>query len=1486
MLDSSCLEITIKAQALLKYSVILAESENSLSEPFDLNLKSNRMSFLLEKLNDCFDQKGAEKHLLDLDLQKELGSLLFKNVVKGKIYEIYSEKRDSEVLPLRIRLNIETEALQNLPWELMYDSDRDSWLSRDPELTFSRFSYVSKSSKKVALPVPISVLLALANPLGLDEHELDLDREGDKIKLALQNLIDSGEINLTLMNENVTLQEIHSQLLKNVNILHISGHGGLVDNTLNILLENDDGRKKLVPFERFIAMVSGIDSLKAVILDACELASGANSLLKRKIPIAIAMRSSILDESATIFFGNFYESIVNGFPIDKSVTIARMNLVAKFGEERVDWFTPILYLASPESALIDLLKTSPKSIVASKRSDNLIALRSIGRFVGRRAKIRELKDKLFNNDSRVIIVEGLSGDGKTALVSKVLMEEKDRFTAIFSHRVTNETSMELLLSEFNDFLVKNEDYSLETVWNQPNLNIQNKLEKMVEVLIHNRYLIFLDGFQNLISNKKIKDENIDRFLELLLSRKIASKAILTTWERFEIAQGGFLGSQETVHLPPLETDEGRRLLSKLGMGEQSTVIKNQILGITGGSPKFIELFVGLAKKFTINDLLQDHSLFTRQAYGKIGKRFIERLDADERNALQNCVLFMRPVSMNLLQCVGLQPEMIGRLTDLFILDVNQEEGNYWVHDSLSYSFREYFSENSNDMYKKMQNKLGECLEKNAQKSKDIWNLLEARFHFLEAKNYSKSMDIVQMATDPLVTWGYLDFALRINDESLKIATGKNKAIFLRYISAILEHKGEYNEALEKLNQSEKIFQELQDKLGLSSTIYLRGVIYHDTGELDKALNCFYQSLGIAKEISNKGGILTNLQHIAIILQDRGEYELSLENLNQCLSIAEEIGEERAVAACLHHIGITHQHRGEYDEAIRIFNNSMKIQRKFGDISGISGNLHHIGVIHQHKGEYNEALKIFKQILKISQDIGDPRAIAAINHEIGIIFQEKGKYDKAIEKFNKALIISTEIGDSIGIASSLYHIGIAHQHIGEFDKALKIYNETLKTFENVGDQRSISAVLHNMGLIHESKGELDEALEIFNQALKIKNKLGDQLGVAITLSQIGVVYEHKGEYDEALKIYNETLKTFTALGDQVGISSSLHQIGTIYQLNGNYDEALRNFNEALKIRVKLGDQKGIAATLMHIGMFYQNSGKFEKAMEKFNEALRIAEKIDDPIGISGILHSIGVILQSKGEFDQALEKFNQALKIAEKTSLQRGVSASLHHIGMILQDKGDYTGALEKFNQAMIISKKSGDQKGLGANIHHIGLIYLDKGDYNRAIEEFNKSLLISKKMADQHGVATTLQQIGVALKNKGEFEEALKIFSQSTKIFESLEDQQGIAINNYFVGILYQDRDDLNQALIYFEQSLVAFRKMGNLAGIASTFSLLSKIHLEKRNFKKAIIYCRMGMALFEMTGSPETKSTKLDLEKIRYIIGDQEFERINKEIDKDIPPM
>lgn len=514
------------------------------SEASELNPQSDDMRDLLRKLERCFQQKDENSHRMRSDLQAKLGSRLFEGIVTGEVRVMYEACRmSSDISPLRIRLNIEAEELAGLPWELMYDPKRESWLSRDADVTFSRFASLREGSRKLEFSPPLRILLSLSNPLGLGDLELDLDRERDKIHSAVNTLTQQGSAELEILSEEVTLEKMYQRMIDDVNVVHFSGHGGISKNhRMMMLLENDEGRRRDVPFDEFVSLLGGLRSVIAVVLDACELAAGAPKVLTKKVPVVIAMRGPIFDQSATIFFEEFYKGMASGLAIDEAVTRARNNLVAKYREELVDWFTPVLYHAPRDGGILLKERLAPQVVSPPKavRCDELIALRDVGRFVGRRRIVRELREKLYDRDTRIIVIEGLSGDGKTSLVSKVVQEELQSFKAVFSHVVTADTSFETLLALFNEFLEKNKDTSLSVIWSRPDLSVEVKVDAMAKVLGGNRYLLFLDGFQSLVSERRIADGNIKRFLELVLTRRTPSKIVITTWERFELAEGGFL----------------------------------------------------------------------------------------------------------------------------------------------------------------------------------------------------------------------------------------------------------------------------------------------------------------------------------------------------------------------------------------------------------------------------------------------------------------------------------------------------------------------------------------------------------------------------------------------------------------------------------------------------------------------------------------------------------------------------------------------------------------------------------------------------------------------------------------------------------------------------------------------------------------------------------------------------------------------------------
>ena len=228
-----------------------------------------------------------------------------------------------------------------------------------------------------------------------------------------------------------------------------------------------------------------------------------------------------------------------------------------------------------------------------------------------------------------------------------------------------------------------------------------------------------------------------------------------------------------------------------------------------------------------------------------------------------------------------------------------------------------------------------------------------------------------------------------------------------------------------------------------------GIIHYLKGEYDEALEKYNQSLGINEKLGDQRGISSTLHQIAMIHQDKGEYEVALDKYNQSLEIFKKLGEQLGISSTLHQIAIIHQDKGEYDEALNKYNQSLGIKEKLGDQRGIAQTLHQIANVHYVKGEYDEALNKYNQSLGINEKLGDKRVIAQTLHQIAMIHQDMGEYDEALDKYNQSLGIKEKLGNQRGMAYTSAQIGLLYLRTGEKQKAIEFTQKALDIFQKIG-----------------------------------------------------------------------------------------------------------------------------------------------------------------------------------------------------------------------------------------------------------------------------------------------------------------------------------------------------------------------------------------------------------------------------------------------------
>jgi len=499
---------------------------------YDLSFMTD---FELSRLDNA--PKNPYEHI---ERRKAFGNKLYRKLFTPdieKTWQEYKEKSDFLVLCIRIAPGPGAGKLEILPWETLYDGTE--FIAAGARTGLTRLPLdISPQNDLPPLALPLQMLALLSSPLDLKESErLAIEKEQEILLRATNSPSGQGRLKVVFEDE-AKLPVIENTLESDFQIFHYSGHGIDPKYGGGLLLEDPGGKGRLTRVEEILqTLEKGIKSFRLVVLSGCQTArtlyaSGfqdlARELVRRKVPAAIAMQFSITDRGGLLFAETLYPRLAEGQPLDMAVSACRRALLQT--EEpmiQADALAPVLILTTPRP-----LKTKEKEreregdaaaafFQVSLDFDYYVPLPQLNfGFYGRRREYRAIRDGMLYKNQRAIIVHGIGGIGKTALVSHAASRLKKSFKGIYAFDCRSGTlAPEIILLELHRFLERQQINILGQLLHR-SFPAEQLAVFMGQVLSQIPILIIFDNFETQLSFKdgkhRIADPDLKVFLEMLV----------------------------------------------------------------------------------------------------------------------------------------------------------------------------------------------------------------------------------------------------------------------------------------------------------------------------------------------------------------------------------------------------------------------------------------------------------------------------------------------------------------------------------------------------------------------------------------------------------------------------------------------------------------------------------------------------------------------------------------------------------------------------------------------------------------------------------------------------------------------------------------------------------------------------------------------------------------------------------------------------------
>lgn len=318
--------------------------------------------FILKTRQKRSDIRSLNLKSYDFQGAELLGGDLFNCLFTGDIAQLFHTSlaiARNENTGLRLRLSCSgAPTLINLPWELLFDSDRKSYIGLSNQTPIIRKLDLPHSPRIRKVEGCLHVLVMISSPK--DYSPLEVEREWERINQATKELQQANRISLKRIDP--SLSTLQSELRKgSFHIFQFIGHGGFNQSNNDGVLVFEDGENKghMVSGQFLGTILHDESSLQLAFLNSCQggrtsvadpFAGVGQSLLQKGIPAVIAMQFEITDKAAITFSSEFYSALVDGYPIETAVSEARKSIYAS--GNKLEWATPVLYTNIEGSALL------------------------------------------------------------------------------------------------------------------------------------------------------------------------------------------------------------------------------------------------------------------------------------------------------------------------------------------------------------------------------------------------------------------------------------------------------------------------------------------------------------------------------------------------------------------------------------------------------------------------------------------------------------------------------------------------------------------------------------------------------------------------------------------------------------------------------------------------------------------------------------------------------------------------------------------------------------------------------------------------------------------------------------------------------------------------------------------------------------------------------------------------------------------------------
>jgi class 3 adenylate cyclase/tetratricopeptide (TPR) repeat protein len=230
------------------------------------------------------------------------------------------------------------------------------------------------------------------------------------------------------------------------------------------------------------------------------------------------------------------------------------------------------------------------------------------------------------------------------------------------------------------------------------------------------------------------------------------------------------------------------------------------------------------------------------------------------------------------------------------------------------------------------------------------------------------------------------------------------------------------------------------------------------------------------------------------------HDAAHENLSAGLALAQDAGDHRLASRALGWLATLAYWRGKYDDIEPLAREALVQARACGDQAAEAYALSRLGAAFgAHERDLVQSRRYAEESLALYRQIGDALGISTCLNNLGDVARSAGDYATAGRCHEESLAMAREMGERLRVSTNLFNLGELALTQGDWPTAAGRYQEARAICQEVG-RRVLGAVcLGGLGHCSAATGDVESARRYLRQALLEATAVGSASAMLYALS---------------------------------------------------------------------------------------------------------------------------------------------------------------------------------------------------------------------------------------------------------------------------------------------------------------------------------------------------------------------------------------------------